>query len=353
MNASRNPDSTTATRKVQLIGGSTYTISLPKRWADEHGIEAGRELYLQPNGDASLVVRVAPPQATESETAHVTVDDHTENNLRRTVQALYAVGLDEFTLTARGTFSATQRRTITGVTTNLIGLEVLEETDTNVVFRNLLQNDHNSVRQSVLQLEYVTVWMHRNAVTALANADTDRAERIIERDDEADRLFGLINRHFQRALDSMQEIEQLGVDRPTMFEYYTTARQLERVADHAERIAEIALRLEEPSAIDATDDLVSVAHQSREIVVDAASVLLGDGSVEQAYTAFTARDQLLDTVDDLDRALHDSRAADTYLLALVLDSVRRTAEYGGNIAEAMLEASVRADEAEQSRDRTI
>ncbi len=332
------------TRKVQLTGGSTYTVSLPKQWADEHSIEAGRRLYLHPNGDASLIVRAAPPEESETTTARVAVDSYTEDNLRRTVQALYAVGLDEFTLTVSDVFSTSQRRVATSAATNLIGLEALEETDTRIVFRNLLSDDTRSVRQSVLQLEYVTIWMHRNAVMALANGDTEQAEHVIDRDDEADRLFGLVNRHFRRALTSMSEIEQLGFDRPTMFEYYTTARQLERVADHAEKIATITLRVDDPSTVDSLDELVSLAHQSRDIVINAASVLLGSGSVEQAYTALTVRDQLLEAIDPLDRTLHDSSASDTYLLALVLDSVRRTAEYGGNVAEAMIQASVRSEE---------
>jgi phosphate uptake regulator len=332
------------TRKVQLAGGSTYTVSLPKQWAEEHDIEAGRQLYLSPNDDASLAIRAAPPEEDEQRTTRVAVNGHTEANLRRTVQALYAVGMDEFTLAATEEFSTSQRRAITDAATDLVGLEPLEETDTRIVCRNLLNRDTESVRQSVLQLEYVTVWMHRNAVKALANADTDQAERIIERDEEADRLFGLISRHFQRALTSMQVVEQLGFNRPTMFDYYTMARQLERVADHAEKIATITLRAEDRLTVDSIDELVSLAHQSREIVVDAASVLLGSGTVEEAYTALTARDELLEAIDSLDRVLYNSSKPDSYLLAVVLDSVRRTAEYGGNIAEAMIQASVRPED---------
>ena len=328
------------TRKVQLTGGSTYTISLPKRWADEHGIEAGRELSLEPNGDASLVVRATAPRTDRRSTARVGVDGYTHANLQRTVEALYTAGFDEFTLSSSGGFSTAERRAVTAATAKLVGLEVLEETDARIVLTTMLGNDGESVRQSVLQLEYVTVWMHRTAVAAVADADTERAAHVVERDDEADRLFGLVNRQFHRTLRSMQAVEQLGFDRPTMFAYYTTARQLERVADHAERTASVAQRLDDPERVESLDDLVEAAHASREVVADAASVLLGGGSVDQAYDAFTARDRLLSDLDPLDRALHDGPASDTYLLGLVLDSVRRTAEYGGNIAEAMVQLSV-------------
>lgn len=92
------------------------------------------------------------------------------------------------------------------------------------------------------------------------------------------------------------------------------------------------------------DELTSFANQSRDIVADAASVLLGSGSVEQAHDSFTARDELLEAIEPLDRTLHNSSASDTYHLAVVLESVRRTAEYGGNIAEAMIQASVRTED---------
>ncbi|EMA56663.1 phosphate uptake regulator PhoU [Halococcus thailandensis] len=343
MNASNDLTPSRETRKVQLTGGSTYTISLPKQWAIEHGIEAGRQLHIYVNSDGSLTIRANSSQETETTAARIAVDGYAEDDLRRAVQALYGVGLDEFTLTTGDTLSTAQRRAATRAATKLIGPEALEETETSIVFKNMISTSDESVRQSVLQLEYVTEWMHRNAVLALVNADTNRAERVVERDEEADRLFGLVNRCFQKSLTSLQEIEQLSLDRSTVFSYYTTARQLERVADHAEKIATTALRVEDPSSVDGVDELVSLANQSREIVIDAASVLLDGGSIEQAYTAFHARDELLEAVEPLDRRFHNDSSSDTYLLALVLDSVRRTAEYGGNIAEAMIQASVRSD----------
>ena len=46
------------TRKVQLSGGTTYTISLPKSWAEEQGIESGSLVSIHPNGDGPLLVDV-------------------------------------------------------------------------------------------------------------------------------------------------------------------------------------------------------------------------------------------------------------------------------------------------------
>ncbi|MFW6449319.1 MAG: AbrB/MazE/SpoVT family DNA-binding domain-containing protein, partial [Halobacteriota archaeon] len=42
------------TRKVQLTGGSTYTVSLPKPWARRNGIEAGSTLAFLEDGNSLM-----------------------------------------------------------------------------------------------------------------------------------------------------------------------------------------------------------------------------------------------------------------------------------------------------------
>lgn len=330
------------TRKVQLAGGSTYTVSLPKRWAAEHGIEAGRRLRLYPNDDGSLVVQTHPERDGGQATTGVNVDDLSDDALRRTVHALYVVGLDEFSLSTARTFDDDRRRTVTNAAQGLIGLETVEETDQRLVLRSLLDPADVSIRQSVLQLQFVALSMYDDALSAF-EGDVERTEHVVERDDEADRLFSLVSRHFQRTLSSMQEVERLDVDRPTVFAYYTTARQLERVADHAERIAETVTRFAAPPRTDSAADIAAAARRSRGVVEDAASVLLGGGGIDEAYRALAARDRLVEETTTLDRTLYEQSVPDAYLLALVLDSVERTAEYGGNVAETAVQTSLSAE----------
>lgn len=40
------------TRKVQVTGGSTYTVSIPKDWATENSVSAGSEVEFYPEGDS-------------------------------------------------------------------------------------------------------------------------------------------------------------------------------------------------------------------------------------------------------------------------------------------------------------
>ncbi len=327
------------TRKIQLTGGSTFTVSLPKRWAKEHGLESGARMHLYPHSDGSLLVRPDPTKNGERAIT-ITVDHRSDEDIVRTVRAGYASGFDTIALTATGGIDDSQRTAVTRTVDGLIGLEIVSESRRRITLHSLLDTNDVSIRQTVIQLQRITLSMHENAVAAAIEGDTERAARVRERDDEADRLFGLVSRYYQQSLSDLQAIDQLDIDRPAIADYYTTAQQLERVADHAEKMATIAVRLDAPAA-ETISDIDAVARSARGIVTDASSVLLGGADVEMAYRALADRDKLLTELDRSDRRLYDSDSPDQHPLGLLLDSVRRTSEYGGNIAETMIQRAVR------------
>lgn len=332
------------TRKIQLTGGSTFTVSLPKQWASEHGLEPGAQMHIYPHTDGSLIVRPTPTQNGSRE-SRISLTHLDEEDSARTVQAFYAAGFDEFTLVRSDGFETAQRNAITMAVSGLVGLEIVSESETSITLRSLLNTDDVSLRQTVIQLQRITLAMNERAMTAVADGDEALAARVCERDDEVDRLYGMVSRHYQRSLSDLQEIEQLGIDRPTIADYYTIARQLERVADHAEKIAETGLKLDEPSK-ELLTEVGALSRDARTIVKDASGVLVGGADVEMAYRALENRDRLAEELADLDRQLYNDASPDRYLLGLILDSVRRTSEYGGNIAETMIQAAARCGDLE-------
>jgi hypothetical protein len=127
---------------------------------------------------------------------------------------------------------------------------------------------------------------------------------------------------------------------------------IERVADHAEKVATITTRVEAvPDAV--LDAIVAFAHRSQGAVEAATSVLLASRDVDTAYEALTARDELAAELEPFDRRLYRDDIPDAYLLGLVLDSVKRTAEHGGNIAEvAIQQVSKETTEGTETRAET-
>jgi phosphate uptake regulator len=318
------------TRKIQQVGGGTYTVSLPKEWAESADITAGTVVDLHTHIDGLLVIQAQESAEDTPTELSIRLDDDEPAAVERTLRAAYAAGAETVRLDAPEGFSDGQRSAIDRVTRTLTGVTVVSETETAITVRTMLDASEVSITQSVRQLQFVTLSMHRDARAALTGDGT--VEQPGDRDDQADRLYAMVGRHFERGLSRLDEVDALGLTRPELFQLWATARELERVGDHAERIAAVASRIDEPVAGALADDVDDIARTAQQVVEDAVGVVIDEAEIGTAQRALDARDRVRADVTALDRRLFESAGAD-YRLTHVLDSLHRTAEHGGNIAE--------------------
>lgn len=331
-------------RKVQLSGGTTYTVSLPKSWAREYGVEAGSLLHLRPEGDGTLVVD-ATDEDSHERTTRIDVSTYDVAEIREAVVAAYMIGFDQVTLVDRNGYTDEARRGVTTVVGDLMGVTVEEMPDTRLVVRSLLDGSQMSVRKSAIQLRLVTLAMQRDAATAIIEDDLHLAERVIERDTEADKIFALLTRYFRQAMVDLQVLKQLDTSRPDLFEYYYVARQFERIADHAEKVATIATNRPGPLDEKSMEAYGPLAERARTLVGNTSNVVLGDADIETAYQSIPKCDELVTEIESYERShLADGTSSTAYESGLLLDSVKRTAEYGSNIAELAIQRSIRIDD---------
>ncbi|MEF8774448.1 MAG: AbrB/MazE/SpoVT family DNA-binding domain-containing protein, partial [Halobacteriales archaeon] len=79
------------TRKVQVTGGSTYTVSIPKEWANDNDVEAGTTVEFYPEDDALLLTPRSEAELTEG---RLDVSNLTGEELTRAVMTMYVSGFD-------------------------------------------------------------------------------------------------------------------------------------------------------------------------------------------------------------------------------------------------------------------
>ncbi|MEF8778347.1 MAG: phosphate uptake regulator PhoU [Natronomonas sp.] len=318
-------------RKVQVTGGSTYTVSLPKGWANDREIASGSPVHLYPFEDRLVVAQ--PDGAVPTHRAEMNVDSVGETALAGRIEAAYAAGVDKIVVESDTGFDSSRRRLVTESITSLVGIEIATETDHEIVATSLLDPSEISLDGTIDQIRQISLSMHENAISTIVSADsTELANHIISRDDDVDRLFALVSRQFYRALNDVREADKLGTDRKMAFTRFRIARQLERIADHAERIAEVAIRQESPPPAELGESFEAIATDARRVVRTAI-----DGN---AGEALLRRDDVIEQLDELDRELYDAHGDDTYLYGRVLESIRRTTEYGGNVAEIITLADI-------------
>ncbi|WP_411964260.1 PhoU domain-containing protein [Haloferax sp. YSMS24] len=324
------------TRKVQVTGGSTYTVSIPKDWATENGVSAGSEVEFYPEGDSLFLTPRSEEERTEGT---LDITDLEGDELTRAVMTMYVSGFDIIALES-SRITTDQRRTIREATQSLVGLEVLEETRDRVVIRDLLDSSELSIHNAVTRMRLIAMSMLEDAIAAIAEQDEDLAHDVIQRDDDVDRLWMVVSRIFRATLRTPKAAEELGLPREVCFDYQSAARQLERIADHATKIAHLSLNFEQPVGEDIIRAMEELFEDVEEVVNGGMDALFAEDSNEATRLANESREsvQAIDEsarkIDELLRNLDPARAQ---LLGLVVDSISRSADYGGNIAETALQ----------------
>jgi phosphate uptake regulator len=324
------------TRKVQVTGGSTYTVSIPKTWANDNDVSAGSTVEFYPEGDSLFMTPVGGDDQTEGTLDITNLED---TQLVRAVMTMYVSGFDVIVLES-GRITNDQRGMIREATQSLVGLEVLEETKDEIVIRDLLDSSELSIHNAVTRMRLIAASMLEDALLALRDLDRDLAHDVIQRDDDVDRLWMVVSRIFRATLRTPKASEELGLPREVCFDYHSSARQLERIGDHATKIAHLTLEIDQEVP---EDVLVAIEELHEEVVsvIDGGmDALFTDDNEEATRLANDVREQVREidqTARGIDELLRELDPAHAQLVGLIVDSVSRTADYGGNIAETALQ----------------
>ena len=327
-------------RKVQLAGGSTFTVSLPKQWAREHGVDAGSEVALRSHEDGTLLVQVDPGSGDEGRPA-VDVDRHGDVPLPELVQALYAGGHDEFALVGGRATEPETVRTVERAASDLVGLTLVEAGDDGLVFRNALDPGDVSIPQTVMQLRRTACGMFEDAVAAVLDGDAATAERVVARDDDVDRLFGVVARSFRRSLVDMREVDRLGLDRPALFDHYRAAGELERVGDQAERLARTVDGGHDGVDGDLAEALEERSRTALAILDEATGALLEDAALDVATGLRRRRETFDESTAALEARLAQEGVAFGHPSVAILQRGTRVADAGATVAEAAVQSALR------------
>jgi len=193
------------TRKVQVTGGSTYTVSIPKTWATENDVEAGTEIEFHPDGDSLFLT---PRGGAHSGTIDIT--DLSGQALTRAVTTMYVSGFDVIEL--EGTEITTeQRSTVREAVQGLVGLEVLEDSQPGGRPRPARLLGAVDPQRGHADAPDLAVDARRRHRRALRARDHDLARDVIGRDDDLDRLWLVVSRIFRATLRTPKAAEELGL----------------------------------------------------------------------------------------------------------------------------------------------
>lgn len=117
-------------RRLQIVGGSSYMISLPKSWIKRNNLKRGDEVILLEFEDHIKIM----PNNCMSKSLTIRLPNVGEEFAKRFLYSLYIQGVDEIVLTNA---DSNLRKKIREYIRNLVGMEVVDEDSNRVVLKCL------------------------------------------------------------------------------------------------------------------------------------------------------------------------------------------------------------------------
>jgi phosphate uptake regulator len=336
---------TEETRKLQFTGGSTYIISLPKKWIDQNQLTKGSVIKVREEEGGLLSIiptETATQQKLDEATIRVTPKDHPDAVIRKTVSA-YLVGYNLIHIKAESQkqLSAKQRYEVKNFSRNmLVGTEIVIDTPEELTLQVLLSYPELSIQSALRRMSIITASMHRDAITALKELDHQQAKEVSTTDNEVDRFNLYIVRQLKTAIQNPRIIKEIGLQNARdCLGYRLVTKSVERTADHAASIAENVLQLSkklETETIVKLEEMSKIAVSMFETAIEALfrqDYVLAESIVEKTKDVISLEKAAVVSSQKMD-------IEEAPYLRLIIESIRRTAEYASDIAEIVLNLTV-------------
>jgi len=331
-------------RKVQFTGRSTYVLSLPKKWIEEMRVKAGDQVTLVREADNSLsIVPIsAGPADSLSEATAIIMPGDGSNTLKRKVVSMYLAGYNVIHLKLKaGRINPALRDAVREVARrNLVGTEMIADASDIITLQVLLSLPELSVNTAIRRMYLIASSMHKDSMTALLELNHELAKEVIKSDDEVDRFSLYVLRNLVMATQNGRVLREMGLKNPSdCLSYRVAVKSIERVADHACGIAEMAAKLKEKLPKETTQKVEKMSYL--------ALTVLGDSVESLLRRDYQLADRTVDAVEGIHAleeeaaaAIEKDRVKDPASVKLVLEDIRRTAEYASDIAEAALNETI-------------
>jgi len=326
-------------RKLQITGGSTYVVSLPKRWVTAAGLKAGDTVFLETIADGSVSVRPHPGERTKvrRKVFEQEGEGEREHLLRKLIGA-YIAGYGLIEVRFRPEAGPFVRRVARDFCRMAIGPEVIEETRNAIVIQDLSDPAELSAEKGLRRMYLTVRAMLEDALVATRTGDDALARDVSLRDQDVDRLYWMVAKQYHLAHTAPPGTGEAR-DLAGIHNQLLIAKLLERVGDHAERIArttEVLGATIQPKIMKELEAATASAVR----ILDKAFHALVTADIDAANEAIDERASHQKLVDALSHHVASRQGEELLALAAIADSLGRAAGYATDIAEIAINHAI-------------
>jgi phosphate uptake regulator len=333
------------TRKLQYTGGSSYIVSLPKKWIQDLGLKQGDHVVILRQGNSTLQIAPASkrPIKEQKEATIEVGKDHNPYFIARKLIALYFLGFNVINVVPKeDRLLVEQREVIKNIIRRvLMGTEIIADSATGITLQVLINLLDLSVDTAFKRMLLIAKSMHRDTLLSLRENNVELAQEVIKSDDEVDRFSFYIVRQLKIAIKNEYLLKEIGLEEPrNCLGYRLIAKSVERVADHAVTIAKDVIEIRQPLNKDIVEKISNMSYFALEV--------LDDSCLSMFKRDYEAADRAIEKarkIDEMEKAILRavSKPRDVnelYRIKLITENIRRVAEYASDIAEIVINMTV-------------
>jgi phosphate uptake regulator len=328
-------------RKLQVTGGSTFVLSLPKGWVTRNDLKQGSFMILREEEDGTLSIsptKFGKKKKKDEAYIKANLTDNPNTTMRTAISA-YLNGYNIIHICAQGqkSLSIKTRNHLKNFARNyLVGTEIVIDTPNKLTLQVLLNYPELTVHNALSRMSIIASSMQKEALTALNNLDYQNAKVVIETDREVNRFGLYIVRLLKLAVSNPRIVKDIGLNaQRDCIGYRLIAKAVERTADHATKMAENTLLLKEP----VNAELLEKINQ-----LSVLANIMFEKSIESLFKQdFNLAESVIEKLEQTHEfekeaiiLAHSVKLEEIVNLRLLIESVRRIAEYASDISEVVL-----------------
>jgi phosphate uptake regulator len=337
-------------RRVQMTGGSSFVVTLPKDWVQEMRIKKNDPVGLIVQSDGTLLVTKnttdEPLQRVkEIDSSHITDPAF----LFRILIGTYISGFNVVRITSKQRFPPFVRSVVRDFTQMTIGQEVVEETDTQISVKDLLNPAEMPFDNTIKRMFVIVKNMHGDAIVAIETHNRNLANDVINRDMDSDRLNWLIARQTNMIMNNTGLSRKMEISVGMVMYYNLISRIIERIGDHAVRIVENAQPIIDMDLDKKITTSIRKASNLSMEIFDRSIISFFNTDLKEAHKNIESITSLENICGDISNMALKQETMAAISISYIAESIRRSGEYAGDISENAINYIV--EEAAPSRRR--
>lgn len=223
------------TRRVQKVGGSSLSVTLPKNWIEEINLKPGDILTFKEmsGGRLELAKETQGEYTPDSQRAvYIDMDGEEPNMLTRLIVGSYIAGHDNVIIKSKDVFTEAQKDEASRAVKRMLGLSMVEQSNNSMEFQNFIDPIKYRLDHIMSRVIGVLTAEIGGCSKGFSESNKEAIEAVFSLEKEVDSFYLLMIRQLLLSSENYRLAKGLGIENHRyQMGFRMVIKNLEMIAD--------------------------------------------------------------------------------------------------------------------------